>query len=181
MRYRSTCLSRLQHAPYIPIPAESPSINTCPCNPSRLRIQKYPHPSLTLASRQNKTLPLLHLPYATYRASHYDPIDDIYIFSNIRYASIPTGENRFKAPQTPIKASKVQDGSIGHSCYQSTPTQFLLARPALEGLTQSEDCLFLDLFLPGRVVRSRNVKEEKLAVVHWIFGGGFGRMGVSLC
>jgi carboxylesterase type B len=122
----------------------------------------------------------LRLPYATYRASHYDAIDDIYFFSNIRYAAAPSGSNRFGPPQRPKKATKVQEGLIGHACYQSTPTQFLLVRPAVEGLTQSEDCLFLDMFVPGHVVRSKNVKMEKLAVVHWIFGGGFGSQIVSL-
>ena len=127
------------------------------------------------ASKNNRTLPLFHLPYATYRASQYDPIEDIYTFSNIRYAAPPTGTNRFRAPQRPLKVNKIQDGSLGHSCYQSTPTQFLIARPALEGITQSEDCLFLDLFVPGHVVRSSDIKSKRLAVVHWIFGGGFGR------
>ena len=125
-------------------------------------------------SQDNHILPLLRLPYATYRASKYDPIDDIYRFTNIRYAAPPTGKNRFHSPQRPLKYAKIQDGSKGHSCYQSTPTQFLVARPALEGITQSEDCLFLDLFVPGHVVRSSDVKSKRLAVVHWIFGGGFG-------
>ena len=117
---------------------------------------------------------MLHLPYATYRASHYDAIDDIYIFSNIRYAAPPTGRNRFRAPQRPKKQLGIQDGSIGHSCYQSTPSQFLIARPAVDGITQSEDCLFLDVFVPGWIVRGPNIKDERVAVVHWIFGGGFG-------
>jgi hypothetical protein len=126
------------------------------------------------ASHNDRSLPLLHLPYATYRASRYDLIEDIYTFTNIRYASPPIGKNRFRHPQRPLNYPKIQDGSRGHSCYQSTPTQFLVARPALEGITQSEDCLFLDLFVPGHVVRSSDVKSKKLGIVHWIFGGGFG-------
>ena len=126
------------------------------------------------ASKNNVTLPLFHLPYATYRASQYDPVEDIYTFTNIRYAAPSSGKNRFRSPQRPLNYPKIQDGSKGHSCYQSTPTQFIVARPALEGITQSEDCLFLDLFVPGHVVRSSDVKSKKLAVVHWIFGGGFG-------
>jgi carboxylesterase type B len=44
----------------------------------------------------------------------------------------------------------------------------------VEGITQSEDCLFLDVFVPGWIVRGPNIKDERVAVVHWIFGGGFG-------
>lgn len=128
----------------------------------------------TLASKNNRSLPLFHLPYATYRASKYDPIDDIYTFSNIRFAAPPTGKNRFRLPQRPLKQARIQDGSKGNMCYQSVPTQFLVARPAVEEFTQSEDCLFLDIFVPGHIVRSEDPRNEKLAVVHWIFGGGFG-------
>ena len=143
---------------------------------TRMSPRKTPFWQTIAASKNNHKLPLLHLPYSTYRATQYDPIDDIYIFGNIRYAAPPTGKNRFSLPQRPLKYDKIQDGTTGHSCYQSTPTQFLIARPALEGITQSEDCLFLDLFVPGHVVRSLDVKSKKLAIVHWIFGGGFGML-----
>lgn len=130
--------------------------------------------SKNVASRNFRLLPLLRLPYATYRASSYDPIDDIYTFTNIRFASPPTSTNRFLGPKRPKKHFGIQDGSTGHSCYQSTPTQFLVARPAIEGIVQSEDCLFLDLYVPGRVVRSKSVGSENLAILHYLYGGGFG-------
>jgi hypothetical protein len=129
---------------------------------------------LTLASKNGRILPLFHLPYATYRASHYDIIDDVYTFSNIRYAAPPTGANRFRAPQRPKKQIGIQDGSEGHACYQSNPSQFLIAKPISNGITQSEDCLFLDISVPGWIVRGQNEKDTRIAVVHWIFGGGFG-------
>jgi carboxylesterase type B len=129
---------------------------------------------LTLASKNGWILPLFHLPYATYRASHYDIIDDVYTFSNIRYAAPPTGVNRFRAPQRPKKQIGIQDGSEGHACYQSNPSQFLIAKPISNGITQSEDCLFLDISVPGWIVRGQNEKDTRIAVVHWIFGGGFG-------
>lgn len=101
-------------------------------------------------------------------------IDDVYTFSNIRFAAPPTGRNRFRAPKRPKKQVGIQDGSEGHSCYQSNPSQFLVARPVSNGITQSEDCLFLDVFVPGWIVRGQNLKDERVAIVHWIFGGGFG-------
>jgi carboxylesterase type B len=42
------------------------------------------------------------------------------------------------------------------------------------GVTEAEDCLFLDVYVPGEVVRDKKFRERKLAVVHWLFGGGFG-------
>ena len=128
---------------------------------------------------RRRTLPIFHLPYAKYRASSYDEVDDVYTFTNIRFAASPTGPFRFKAPQRPFKQLKIQDGSIGHSCYQTVPTQFMVARPALEGITQSEDCLFLDLFVPGYVVRASQPRSHALPIAHWIFGGGFGEHTIS--
>jgi len=132
--------------------------------------------SKSVASTDDLTtpLPLLHLPYATYRAFEYDSYDDIYTFKNIRFAAPSTGHNRFSPPQRPKKMTKIQDGSVGWKCPQAVPIMFLVARPGLHGLEQSEDCLFLDITVPGHVVRSKDFKENKLAVVHWLTGGGFG-------
>ena len=69
---------------------------------------------------------------------------------------------------------RVQDGKTGNSCPQAFPTAFLVARPPMKGVKQSEDCLFLDVIIPGHVVRSEDYKNKKLAIVHWIPGGGFG-------
>jgi hypothetical protein len=131
-------------------------------------------PPIQASRLRERSLPLLHLPYATYRASSYDSVDDVYTFTNIRFAAPPTGRFRFKAPQRPFKQLKIQDGSRGYSCYQSVPTQFLVAKPALDGITQSEDCLFLDLFVPGYIVRASRPRSHALPIGHWIFGGGFG-------
>jgi hypothetical protein len=37
------------------------------------------------------------------------------------------------------------------------------------GASSSEDCLFLDLFVPGKALKG----EKKLPVVNWIYGGEF--------
>jgi hypothetical protein len=70
-----------------------------------------------------QTLPLLTLPYATYRAHSYDADKDIYIFANIRFAAPPVGNLRWAEPADPLPQSGIQDGSIGGNCYQSTPAQ----------------------------------------------------------
>jgi carboxylesterase type B len=70
--------------------------------------------------------------------------------------------------------TRIQDGSYGNACPQAVPIMFLVARPQLHGIEQSEDCLFLDVTIPGHVVRSKEPKKKKLAIVHWLIGGGFG-------
>src|SRR5579862_4886496 len=91
-----------------------------------------------VVSRDNltTTLPLLHLPYATYQATDYDRFDDIYTFKNIRFAAPPTGRYRFSPPRRQKKMTKIQDRSVGNACPQAVPTMFLVARPPAEGLRQ---------------------------------------------
>ncbi|KAI5781690.1 Alpha/Beta hydrolase protein [Peziza echinospora] len=116
-------------------------------------------------------LPLLKLPYATYRAATYDKSDDYYVFRNIRFAAPPVGDLRWRAPQAPLTQTGVQDGSVGNQCLQATPQQFAVGQPILEILEPgSEDCLFLDVWVPGKAVRGE-VKD--LPVLFWIFGGGY--------
>lgn len=72
-----------------------------------------------------------------------------------------------------------QDGSEGASCIHSLPTRFLVFKPVVQTpFKQSEDCLFLDLYIPGDVVRGF-VKE--LAILHWLYGGGYGLFCSELC
>jgi Carboxylesterase family len=82
-------------------------------------LQLVPFPN----AQDGNTLPLLTLPYATYQAHSYDPDKDVYIFRNIRYAAPPVGNLRWAPPQDPYIESRVQDGSKGGSCFQSTPHQ----------------------------------------------------------
>jgi hypothetical protein len=39
------------------------------------------------------------------------------------------------------------------------------------GLGQSEDCLFLDVYVPGKVIRKQTTGP--LPVMHWIYGGAY--------
>ena len=90
-------------------------------------------------------LPLLTLPYATYRAVMYDVSQDVseflsqdiipgltdlsilsqyYLFKNIRFATAPIGALRWRPPAAPPTESVIQDGSVGYQCLQATPQQF---------------------------------------------------------
>ncbi|GAB1315730.1 Esterase and lipase [Madurella fahalii] len=134
------------------------------------------------------SLPILTLPYASYRAASYRPASDLYVFKNIRYAAPPVGSLRWAKPAPPLPNSTLQDGSYGPKCIQSAPNGVNLVGPGNQSpvgaaLNQflggipvplfsggSEDCLFLDLFVPGKAIRNPSVK---LPVVVWIYGGGY--------
>jgi carboxylesterase type B len=50
-------------------------------------------------------------------------------------------------------------------------------QPALDlAFPQTEDCLFLDVYVPGAAVR--NPSASSLPVLFWIFGGGYGNFFV---
>ncbi|KAK2731253.1 hypothetical protein FQN55_004898 [Onygenales sp. PD_40] len=130
-------------------------------------------------------LPILTLPYATYRAARYDAIADIYHFNNIRFAAPPVGDLRFAKPAPPELTPGIQDGKYGPACIQElpftlfgsdqlgkTPASVLLSGVlgALSG-GASEDCLFLDLQVPGKAVREPD--QHRMPVVVWIYGGAY--------
>ncbi|KKY22420.1 putative lipase 2 [Diplodia seriata] len=140
-------------------------------------------------SKRQDELPTLTLPYGTWRASEYNADADVYTFKNIRFAAPPTGDNRWRKPQPPANNDTIQDGSYGPICVQApieglnllgpgnnSPiggaiNQFLagIPVPIFEG--GSEDCLFLDLFVPGDAVRDPDT--QSLPVIVWIYGGAY--------
>ncbi|KAK9237181.1 Carboxylesterase [Lipomyces kononenkoae] len=145
------------------------------------------------------SMPMVDLGYARYRASKYEEDGDYYIFSNIRYAAPPTGSRRFQLPEPPFDEDEVNDGSVGHACYQATNIQFKWLDLLMTPDKQSEDCLFLDVYVPGWLVRDQmdvfqsslaNVtiamspvkgsgSSKRLPVLTWVHGGGytFGEKG----
>ncbi|KAK3332026.1 Alpha/Beta hydrolase protein [Cercophora scortea] len=134
------------------------------------------------------TLPILTLPYASYRAATYRASSDIYIFRNIRYAAPPVGNLRWAKPAPPLTNTTLQDGSYGPKCIQSAPAglnivgkgnaspvgaainQFLGGIPIPLFSGGSEDCLFLDLYVPAKALKNPSLK---LPVVVWIYGGAY--------
>ncbi|KAF3392075.1 Secreted lipase [Talaromyces pinophilus] len=122
-------------------------------------------------SEQSHNLPLLKLPYGTWRAHQYNVEADVYVFRNIRYAAPPLGELRWSKPAPPKFIPGIQDGSYGHNCIPAPiPDQFFM--PGVKNLTKNsaEDCLFLDLYVPGKVLKQR---QRLIPVVVWIHGGGY--------
>jgi carboxylesterase type B len=120
----------------------------------------------------------------------------VYNFSNIRYAQPPVGNLRFAAPVAPTgRNTKVNNGSVGAICPQASPTwtligsefatayakgvpfNFTAAVIALQSANlsfapdprTSEDCLFLDVFVPKHIFdhRSSAGKGNGAAVLVW--------------
>lgn len=99
------------------------------------------------------------------------------------------GDLRWAKPAPAPKNSTLQDGSYGNACPQAAPKGLNVVGSGSDSplgtaiddfLTDlltpladygSEDCLFLDVYVPGSAVRSSST--SKLPVVHWIYGGGF--------
>ncbi|XP_060066606.1 cocaine esterase-like [Ylistrum balloti] len=93
---------------------------------------------------------------------------DIVQFRNIPYAKPPLGNLRFEKT-VPIEPWKeTLDGTVfGPSCIQdihSLPEFWVKA----ENNITSEDCLQLNIYVPGAVSTS-----EKKSVMFWVHGGGF--------
>ncbi|KAG9310069.1 Alpha/Beta hydrolase protein [Chiua virens] len=92
-------------------------------------------------------------------------------FLGIRYAAAPVGNLRWAAPQSPPTVSGVQQANTEpNECHQGglggSSTNPLSAK---RDVTQSEDCLFLNVHVPGTTVNP----AAGLPVVVWIHGGGY--------
>ncbi|KAL8644498.1 MAG: hypothetical protein Q9226_007734, partial [Calogaya cf. arnoldii] len=147
------------------------------------------HPQFALNLDEGaEALPTLTLPYATYRAARYDPNGDYYVFKNIRFAAPPTGSLRWAPPAAPSPESTVQDGSYGPICIQApikgprytgpgsdSPigealNQYIGGIPLPSFKKASEDCLFLDVYVPKKAVEDPSLR---LPVISWFFGGAY--------
>ncbi|KAF5873404.1 putative carboxylesterase family protein [Botrytis fragariae] len=124
----------------------------------------------------NADLPTLTLPWGTYRGELYGDEEQTVRFSNVRFAKPPVGPLRFAAPQYPdaIENNKeIQDSSVGANCIQAFPpakNSGVTTEPPPES-TQSEDCLFLDIYVPRWVLEEES--DEQLPVIVYIYGGAY--------
>ncbi|KXJ86065.1 carboxylesterase family protein [Microdochium bolleyi] len=124
----------------------------------------------------SKAVPSIKLPWGVYEGRELVEDDEILIFENVRFGEIP---QRLAAPRFPSQTnSSVQPVSDGRNCVQLDLK--LLKNPpggenpieAPDGPTipESEDCLFLDLYVPKWVFEEDDVA---LPVVHFVYGGAF--------
>ena len=88
-------------------------------------------------------------------------------FLGIPYAKPPIGARRFRKPEPMAPLSSPHDAStFGPACHQlKTPLTEILIR----NITQSEDCLYLNIYAPGRLATNNNLYPTMI----WIHGGAF--------
>ncbi|KAL4259483.1 AB hydrolase superfamily protein [Pleurotus pulmonarius] len=121
---------------------------------------------LAAAQRQG---PVVDLGYARYKGS-IDDVANVTSFLGIRYAAAPIQDLRWRAPQPPPSSPGVQSATTPPpQCPQAFPNVTSPnAFPLPGNLTDTEDCLFLNVFVP----RDRPI-NKKLPVIAWIHGGGY--------
>ncbi|PPQ80630.1 hypothetical protein CVT25_001636 [Psilocybe cyanescens] len=126
------------------------------------------------------TPPIVNLGYAQYQGTLLqDKVTNATHtqFLGLRYAAPPTGSNRFRAPAPPATTPGIQQANVQPpECFQATignspTTPFRVAQKKSARAVApetSEDCLFLNVHVPGNLGQKRN-----LPVVVWIHGGGY--------
>nr|CDJ96047.1 Carboxylesterase domain containing protein [Haemonchus contortus] len=93
-------------------------------------------------------------------------------FLGIPFAEPPIGKLRFQKPKIKMPWRIPLNATIlPNSCIQSFDTyfgEFYGATMWNANTPTSEDCLYLNVFVPGKVNANR-----RLAVMVWVYGGGF--------
>ncbi|KAJ8131261.1 hypothetical protein O1611_g2365 [Lasiodiplodia mahajangana] len=121
-------------------------------------------------------VPQLNLPWGVWNATCFQSDNQIYLFKNVRFGTVP---ERFGPPIRPNWLDDtVQNMDWNVSCIQvdrseqpnppgGTP---LIGDPSSNAELQCEDCLFLDIYVP---VSAFQPESELLPVVVWFYGGAY--------
>ncbi|KAE9408462.1 alpha/beta-hydrolase [Gymnopus androsaceus JB14] len=135
--------------------------------------------SSQMLSRASNDVPIIDLGYAQYQGV-FDSVNNVTNYLGVRYAAPPTGDLRWRAPQSPANNNSVgvqQANTQPNPCPQAptgdAPTNPLEAQSSLtrraDALgTGPEDCLFLNVYFPGDTIPT-----EPLPTLVWIHGGGY--------
>jgi para-nitrobenzyl esterase len=91
--------------------------------------------------------------------------DGITVYEGIPFAAPPVGDLRWQAPQPPLPWRGVNHADkLAPACVQ---VPIVLPALGINGVSVSEDCLYLNVWTPAKS------PKDKLAVMVWIYGGGF--------
>ncbi|XP_005096887.2 acetylcholinesterase [Aplysia californica] len=97
------------------------------------------------------------------------------VFYSIPFAQPPLGELRFKSPVPADPWNGVLDGTkMPDACWQALDTafdRFWGVEMWNPNTPRSEDCLYLNVYLPNRGKSSAPSKPKPIMI--WIYGGGF--------
>jgi para-nitrobenzyl esterase len=98
--------------------------------------------------------------------------DGITIYKGIPFAAPPVGDLRWRAPQPPAPWTGVRSADkFALGCMQ---IPLVLPALGIESFPVSEDCLYLNVWTPAKS------PKDRLAVMVWIYGGGFTTGGTSI-
>ncbi|XP_074873147.1 acetylcholinesterase-like [Carettochelys insculpta] len=101
--------------------------------------------------------------------------DTVTAFLGVPYAEPPVGTLRFQKPVPHRPWRHVLEATnFGHACFQSPPTGLPLAEIYTPKTPQSEDCLFLNLWVP------HPRPNGTAPIMVWIHGGGYVSGAASL-
>src|ERR1700733_5591640 len=91
--------------------------------------------------------------------------DGIAVYKGIPFAAPPLGDLRWRAPQQPAAWTGVR----GATKFAPACTQVPVVNPTfgMDAITTNEDCLYLNVWTPAKS------PNDRLAVMVWIYGGGF--------
>ncbi|SJL12164.1 uncharacterized protein ARMOST_15585 [Armillaria ostoyae] len=124
-----------------------------------------------------QSTPVIDLGYAKYRGT-FDPAGSNNTqFLGIRFAAPPTGSLRWRAPRTPGFVAGIQNATTEPSeCLQAgtgraSSNPFPASKRDALAVANSEDCLFLNVYIPGQL--DSHSSGRNLPVVVWIHGGGY--------
>jgi len=91
--------------------------------------------------------------------------DGVTVYKGIPFAAPPLGDLRWRAPQSPKAWTGVRTAEKFAPACMQVPISFEAL--GMEAVPVNEDCLYLNVWTPAKSPR------EKLAVMVWIYGGGF--------
>jgi para-nitrobenzyl esterase len=98
--------------------------------------------------------------------------DGITVYKGIPFAATPVGDLRWRAPEAPVAWTGVRNADkFAPACMQVAVVN---ADLGMESVATNEDCLYLNVWTPAKSPR------EKLAVMVWIYGGGFTIGGTQM-